>query len=154
QGVELDTGGDGARRTLRLSNVAAPEDPEGAARWNAYDLAHGLPRLDASQAEQWTPQQLSLQRLRGYRVQKGCYPGQEIVARTHFLGQAKRGLVRLQVPRPVAAGAAVGAGGKEIGRVVCAAGAEALAILPLELPEGALDISGTAASVTALVDGL
>ena len=55
-------------------------------------MRHGLPRLPASQREQWTPQQLALDRLAAYSVKKGCYPGQEIVARTHFLGKAKRSL--------------------------------------------------------------
>jgi len=152
--VELDMGGDGGPRTLRLSAAAARDDADGVRRWDAFDLAHGLPRLGADQVEQWTPQQLSLQRLRGYSVRKGCYPGQEIVARTHFLGQAKRGLVRLQVPQPVAPGAAVTSGDREIGRVVCAAGEEALAVLPLVLAEGTLDISGTPATAAGLGDGL
>ena len=154
QGVELDMGGEGGPRALRLSAGRATDDDGSAGRWNAFDLAHGLPRLDASQVEQWTPQQLSLQRLRGYSVKKGCYPGQEIVARTHFLGQAKRGLARLQVPQPVTAGTAVAAGGSEIGRVVCAAGSEVLAVLPLELPEGPLDIARTVATAAPMLDGL
>ena len=154
QAVELDMGGDGGPRSLRLSNAPGDDDAEGARRWKTFDLAHGLPRLEAGQAEQWTPQQLSLQRLNGYSVKKGCYPGQEIVARTHFLGQAKRGLVRLQLAQPVAAGAAVAAGGSEIGRVICAAGGEALAMLPLELPPRPLDIAGTAATAADMMDGL
>jgi tRNA-modifying protein YgfZ len=44
---------------------------------------------------------LGLERLCAYSVKKGCYPGQEIVARTHFLGQAKRSLARLAAPRPL-----------------------------------------------------
>lgn len=154
QGVELDMGGDGGPRTLRLSASRAPDDSDGAARWKAFDLAHGLPRLDGGQGEQWTPQQLSLERLKGYSVRKGCYPGQEIVARTHFLGKAKRGLVRLQVSAPVEAGAGVTADGSDIGRVVCAAGAEALAVLPLELPEGPLAIAGAPVQAAPLKDGL
>ncbi len=154
QGVELDLGGNGGQRTLRLSASPALENADGAGRWKAFDLAHGLPRLGPDQTEQWTPQQLSLERLRGFSVRKGCYPGQEIVARTHFLGKAKRGLVRLQVQQPVEAGAAVAAGGSEIGRVACAAGPEALAVLPLELPDGPLDIGGTAASALPLEGGL
>ena len=51
-------------------------------------------------------------------------------------------------------GAAVAAGGNEVGRVVCAAGAEALAVLPLELPEGRLDIAGTPVTPAPLEDGL
>lgn len=154
RGVELDMGGDGGPRTLRLSASPAPADGDGAARWKAFDLAHGLPRLDGSQAELWTPQQLSLERLRGYSVKKGCYPGQEIVARTHFLGKAKRGLVRLQASGAAEAGAAVAAGGSEVGRVVCTAGTQALAVLPLELPEGPLEVAGAPAKTEALENGL
>src|SRR5690606_27985983 len=102
--LQLDLGGAGGARTLAVGTVAAPEDPAAAARWNALDLAHGLPRLQPDQAEQWTPQQLSLDHLRAYSVKKGCYPGQEIVARTHFLGQAKRGLVRLGAATEIPAG--------------------------------------------------
>jgi len=74
------------------------------ARWRAEDLVHGLPRLDAAQSEQWTPQMLSLERLRAFSVRKGCYPGQEIVARTHFLGKQKRELVLLRGDAPFEAG--------------------------------------------------
>src|SRR5690606_33602869 len=92
--LEQDLDGEGGALTLRVNAPGAGGDPALAARWRQQDLAHGLPRLEAAQAGQWTPQQLSLERLRAYSVHKGCYPGQEIVARTHFLGQAKRGLVR------------------------------------------------------------
>ena len=95
-GFELDLGGDGGARAMRLGPAAATEvDDALVARWTTADLAHGLPRLDASQSGEWTPQQLSLERLRAFSVKKGCYPGQEIVARTHFLGKAKRELVLL-----------------------------------------------------------
>src|SRR5690606_25505940 len=96
-----DFGGAGGPRTLAVTTGATPDDPGAAARSRACDLAHGLPRLDAEPAGQWTPQQLSLDRLRAYSVKKGCYPGQEIVARTHFLGQAKRGVVRLGADRRI-----------------------------------------------------
>lgn len=67
-----------------LSNVGVE------ANWRDADLQHGLPRLSAAQTELWTPQMLSLERLNAFSLKKGCYPGQEIVARTHYLGQAKR----------------------------------------------------------------
>src|SRR5690606_9821270 len=93
EGFAFDFGGDGGARTLWAGfGLDAVEDVDARARWAAFDLTHGLPRLEESQIEKWTPQQLSLERLRAYSVKKGCYPGQEIVARTHFLGQAKRGL--------------------------------------------------------------
>lgn len=45
----------------------------------------------------YTPQMLGLARLSAYSTKKGCYPGQEIVARTHFLGKNKRSLVLLKL---------------------------------------------------------
>jgi hypothetical protein len=74
---------------------------------------------------------LSLDRLQAFSLRKGCYPGQEIVARTHYLGQAKRQLARL-------AGAGLQAGleirdgsGHGVGSLVCATsdGREGLAVL-------------------------
>ena len=92
-GIELDFSGFGLRRTLKITPGAqTPVDEESEARWRASDLRLGFPRLPPSQVEQWTPQMLSLDRLHAFSVKKGCYPGQEIVARTHFLGQVKRGL--------------------------------------------------------------
>src|SRR3546814_3526677 len=91
-GFAFDFSGDGGARTLWAGpGLASTDDLDARARWAAFDLAHGLPRLAESQIEKWTPQQLSLERLHAYSVKKGYYPGQEIVARTHFLGQAKRG---------------------------------------------------------------
>ena len=63
-----------------------------AQAWIEQDLRHGLPRLPVSQREAWTPQMLSLQRLRAYSLSKGCYPGQEPVARLHYRGHPNRGL--------------------------------------------------------------
>lgn len=134
--VELDMGGEGGGRTLRIATDTAAPDDEASARWRAFDLAHGLPRLPPSQAEQWTPQMLSLERLRAFSVKKGCYPGQEIVARTHFLGQAKRGLVLFASDGEVDAGTEVRGGDQVLGTVVSAAandgGSLVLAVLPLE----------------------
>lgn len=152
--VELDFGAEGGARTLRLSAAAGADDAEAARRWAGFDLAHALPRLDAGQAGQWTPQQLSLERLRAYSVHKGCYPGQEIVARTHFLGQARRGLVRLDTGAPAAPGDAVTEGDSTVGQVVCAAGGQALAVLPLELPDGPLAVSGRPCAPRPLQPGL
>ena len=136
----LDLGGDGGPRSLRISTGTASEAPGALAEWRRFDLAHGWPRLDASQREQWTPQQLSLDRLRAFSVKKGCYPGQEIVARTHFLGQAKRGLDLVETAGTMQPGDTLreddAADAAAAGTVVCAEGRLALAVLPL-LPAGA-----------------
>ena len=131
----LDLGGEGGPRTLHIgASIDAVDDAAQVEAWRAADLAHGWPRLDAGQREQWTPQQLSLDRLRAYSVRKGCYPGQEIVARTHFLGQAKRGLVRLASTVPLAPGETIARaedGDGAFGEIVSAAGNIALAVASL-----------------------
>jgi folate-binding protein YgfZ len=129
-------------RGLRIGGEVAADDPEAMQRWAEADLLHGFPRLPESQVAQWTPQQLSLERLHAFSVKKGCYPGQEIVARTHFLGQAKRGLVLLEGHVPMAVGAEVRSGERALGTVVSAAGQLALAVLPLDREPGALAVEG------------
>ncbi len=152
--IELDLGTDAHPRTLQVGPTAAPSDPDAHARWRALDMAFGLPRLPADQADSWTPQQLSLDRLRAFSVRKGCYPGQEIVARTHFLGQVRRGLVALRAPDAAPRAGDVQQDGNTIGRLVCAAQDLRLAVLPLERAETPLTVDGLPLEPVALLDGL
>jgi tRNA-modifying protein YgfZ len=156
--VELDSGAPGTPRSLRISIDDVTASEADVARWAAVDLTHGLPRLDESQAGQWTPQQLSLDRLRAYSIKKGCYPGQEIVARTHFLGQAKRGLALLEADAPLASGADVTDGERTIGTVVSAVSSDgqhlAAAVLPLDRPATPLHVEGICVRERALRAGL
>ena len=156
--LELDMGGDGGGRCLRIGDVAPASagEPAFAARWLAADLAHGLPRLAADQVGQWTPQQLSLDRLRAFSVRKGCYPGQEIVARTHFLGQAKRGLVRLSADTTLEDGADVVQDGLAIGTVVSSGGdpPQALAVVQLDRADAPVRVGAVDATVHPLLGGL
>lgn len=159
--VALDFGGDGGDRTLSITPAgtsiveAGTVDTAGNDAWRAFDLAHGLPRLGDEQVDRWTPQQLSLDRLRAYSVKKGCYPGQEIVARTHFLGQAKRGLVLLEGDSPLAPGGAVRAGETASGSVICTAGSLALAVLPMERDaEAPITVDGAIVRPRPLQGGL
>jgi folate-binding protein YgfZ len=153
----FDLGGDGGARRWSLLPADAAHTLAGDAgfdrAWRAADLAHGLPRLDASQREAWTPQMLSLQRLGAYSVAKGCYPGQEIVARTHFLGQAKRELVRLRGAEPAVGTTVSGPEGGSLGQVVAAAGGEILAVLAAERP-GPLRVETAAVTEAPLLTGL
>ena len=149
--IELDLSGHldngHAGRSLRIGPaVAADEDTAALAAWRRQDLEHGWPRLDAAQSEQWTPQQLSLERLQAFSVKKGCYPGQEIVARTHFLGQAKRGLALIATAEPLTPGAAVDAADPQAGTIVSVAGARALAVVPLDAASAASPNDGSPAA--------
>lgn len=156
--IELDYGDDGQVRTvLIVPTKDLLDDPELRERWTAHDLHAGLPRLPASQREQWTPQQLSLERLQAFSVKKGCYPGQEIVARTHFLGKAKRGIVLFEGDTPLRAGAEISDGERAIGTIISVADGQtplALAVLPLDRPSVPLQADGISLREIPLLDGL
>jgi folate-binding protein YgfZ len=64
--------------------------PEDSAQWRYLDIISGIPWLTAATSEEFIPQMLNLDKLGGISFNKGCYTGQEIVARTHYLGKAKR----------------------------------------------------------------
>jgi folate-binding protein YgfZ len=158
QAFELDVSGELGPRTVRIGPAASVTDDDGTSRWKSVDLAYGLPRLPDAQAQQWTPQQLSLDRLHAYSVKKGCYPGQEIVARTHFLGQAKRGLALFDADGLVAAGNDVGDGQRALGTVIStaphAAGTRLLAVLPLDRDDAPLSANGVPLRAQPLAGGL
>lgn len=158
-GVELDFGTPRAARTLRItSDSAASPDAQDEARWAMADLEHGLPRLPSSQATLWTPQQLSLERLQAFSIKKGCYPGQEIVARTHFLGKAKRGLILVEGPASLDVGAELRAADSALGTLIATAGADgrhlALAVGPIERATQPLTVDDQSVCETPLLDGL
>jgi len=60
------------------------------------DIQSIIPFINKSQIESYTPQMISLDILNGVSFSKGCYPGQEIVARTHYLGEAKKILCKIR----------------------------------------------------------
>ncbi|MDP1772855.1 MAG: folate-binding protein [Methylobacter sp.] len=64
--------------------------PEDSAQWRYLDIISGIPWLTAATSEEFIPQMLNLDKLGGISFNKGCYTGQEIVARTHYLGKTKR----------------------------------------------------------------
>ena len=64
--------------------------PDNSAQWRYLDIISGIPWLGAKTSEEFIPQMLNLDKLGGVSLNKGCYTGQEVVARTHYLGKAKR----------------------------------------------------------------
>lgn len=73
-------------------------------RWEGFEIDAGRPRIAGPLAERFLPQELDLERLHGLHFDKGCYPGQEIVARLKYRGQVKCGLARARTAGPVAPG--------------------------------------------------
>lgn len=80
-------------RGIRTGQALAPENPEAIARWQALDLCAGIAWLTPARSEQFLPQALGLEERGGLSYHKGCYPGQEVIARVHYLGKAKERLV-------------------------------------------------------------
>lgn len=91
-GMQLRWPGEGRSLRVVLAGANVATDQALAHAWALQDLRAGIPWISAADNPQWTPQQLSLERWPAFSVKKGCYPGQEIVARTHFLGKGKRQL--------------------------------------------------------------
>lgn len=68
--------------------------------WNATEVASGIPRILAATQDQFVPQMVNLESVGGVDFKKGCYPGQEVVARSQYRGAIKRRLflAKVQIP--------------------------------------------------------
>jgi tRNA-modifying protein YgfZ len=94
--------------------------------WDWLEIQAGIPDIELKTQEQFVPQMLNLDILNGINFKKGCYTGQEIVARTHYLGAVKRRtyLGSIQSVSAPQAGDKIldntqnEAGGNEIGQIV------------------------------------
>ena len=83
----------GPEETIKLwSNYVKDHDyqPTSPTLWTHLDIIDGIPWLTGETSEEFIPQMLNLDQLGGISFKKGCYIGQEIVARMHYLGKTKR----------------------------------------------------------------
>jgi folate-binding protein YgfZ len=111
-----------------LSTNASAED------WLLAEIRAGRPRVVQATQDQFVPQMVNLELTGGVDFQKGCYPGQEIVARTQYRGQLKRRMVRLRSGEPLRAGQDLfsdDSPSQPSGMVVNAANGEALAVMQI-----------------------
>jgi hypothetical protein len=126
-----------------LADSAAPTGPE---FWHLMDIRAGLPNVYEATSEAFVPQMANLQLIGGVSFTKGCYTGQEVVARMQYLGKLKRRMYRARIPAE--ANPAPGTelfsphseSGQGAGRVVDAApspdgGFEALVVLQIDVAE-------------------
>lgn len=95
--------------------------PVGKPCWDWLEINVGIPEIVASTQEQFVPQMVNLDLLNAINFKKGCYTGQEIVARTHYLGTVKRRTFLMhaaseQMPNPN--DKLMDANGAEVGQVV------------------------------------
>ncbi|QVQ28667.1 YgfZ/GcvT domain-containing protein [Achromobacter deleyi] len=125
-----------------------------AEHWHAADLAAGIPWIAAATQDVFIPQTVNLDLIQGVSFTKGCYPGQEVVARSHYRGTVKRRMAYGTVADAGLQSAAL-AGvdvfdaaqpGEPIGRVVQAASDQGVVSVLFEttlaaLPEGDLRLN-------------
>lgn len=106
--------------------------------WHWLDIQAGLPIIQPQTVEEFVPQMVNLELINGVNFKKGCYPGQEIVARMHYLGKPKRRMHRfsLQHTPPPAPGTNIyvaDGNGQSAGKIVLAeqtaAGCDCLAVI-------------------------
>ena len=119
--------------------------PVGESAWRLLEILAGLPTVVAATSELFVPQMANLQLVNGVSFKKGCYPGQEIVARMQYLGTLKRRMYlgRIETDEPAAPGDALftGADGEQaVGRIVDAqphpdSGQAALAVIQITAAE-------------------
>jgi folate-binding protein YgfZ len=96
--------------------------------WTLAEIRAGRPFISAATQDKFIPQMVNLETLGGINFQKGCYPGQEIVARSQYRGEVKRRMKQFAAP----AGAQLQPGAEfNGGMVVDAAGGELLAVVPV-----------------------
>ncbi len=110
--------------------------------WRLLDIRAGLPEITLPIQESIIPTMLNLEPLNGISYEKGCYPGQEVVARMHYLGQLKRRMYHAAIDAapPVVGESVKDANGGTAGTVLSAAatpegGSELLAVLRIDAAE-------------------
>jgi tRNA-modifying protein YgfZ len=87
--------------------------------WELLEIQAGIPDVSLATQEQFVPQMLNLDILNGINFKKGCYTGQEIIARTHYLGSVKRRTYLAETATEAAPGDKVtDAALSEIGQIV------------------------------------
>jgi hypothetical protein len=94
--------------------------------WNWLEVSSGVARVVAATSEQFVPQMVNLDLVGGVNFQKGCYPGQEVVARSQYRGTLKRRGYVVHSEQPLAPGQ------------------EVFSTLEPEQPAGMVVLSGTA----------
>jgi folate-binding protein YgfZ len=95
-----------------------------SANWSYVNINAGLAWLNDENSEEYIPQMLNLDKLGGISLTKGCYTGQEVVARTHYLGQSKRELFIAHCETPINLSATTGqiidSSGETVGKILTA----------------------------------
>jgi len=130
--------------TLAEIDPLVPADRDG--EWRGERIARGVPTIFPSTSDHFVPQMCNLDVLGGISFDKGCYTGQEIVARLHYLGQVKRRMFRARVDAQAHPGQEIFDArqpGQAVGEVVDGVDGEALVVLQLAHADADLRLGGS-----------
>ncbi|MDO4878905.1 MAG: folate-binding protein [Neisseria sp.] len=122
--------------------------PGGENAWKLHEILSGYPWICAATKETCVAQMLNQHTIGGIHFKKGCYPGQEVIARAQYRGQVKRGLAALSCGGMEAEGITVKQDGAEAGIIIntadTAEGSMNLAVIKHSAAQAALtDADGT-----------
>lgn len=106
-----------------------PYDAAAETRWQQHEIASGYPWICAATSESCVAQMLNQHTIGGIHFRKGCYPGQEVIARAQYRGQVKRGLAIAENAAPQQAGGKVLNNGEDAGSVLNSAGSLNLLVI-------------------------
>lgn len=110
-------------RYILINNTLANKDAKEISfeQWKALDIAAGIPAIYPETSEKFLPHEINLQNLNAISFNKGCYTGQEIIARMHYRGKLKTHMYRAKIHSnhpPTRGSALFDALGKEYGTIV------------------------------------
>jgi folate-binding protein YgfZ len=129
------------RSKVTLTEIDPLIAPDHDEDWRRERIAHGRPTIFPATSDHFVPQMCNLDALGGISFDKGCYTGQEVVARVHYLGQAKRRMFRARIDGDAAPGDPVfdaASAGQAAGEIVDALYGHALLVLQLSHAAGDL----------------
>ena len=121
--------------------------------WQWLDIQAGIPVITKATQDDFVAQMINYELIGGVNFHKGCYPGQEIVARTQYLGKLKKRMYRVTAPSNATPGVgdelfAPGFDDQSVGKLVTVTpspngGFEALAVIRMQAAEGGVIHLGT-----------
>lgn len=132
------------------SKVEFEIQPDSTAVNLSEQIISGIPWIGAEQSEKYTSHMLNLDLLNAISLDKGCYTGQEIIARTHYKGATKRRTLGFESDCRVVVGDAVSVGDKETGTVLNVADNRLLAVVRSADSTGELTVGNTRLSPVPL----
>ena len=127
----------GNRMVLSPAPLPDTDHPAAAEAWQAAEILQGRPWISQPTVESCVAQMLNQHLLGGVHFKKGCYPGQEIIARAQYRGQVRRGMAVCRSAQPVAVGSKVEADGEEVGIVINSAAHDEAFVLLAVIKHGA-----------------